>query len=298
MKKILIAGGSGFVGEHLRRFFVSKYYEVYILSTQRNLASQSHVIYWNPYQRDIEWKESILFDAVINLAGANIGQKYWTKKRKQELVKSRIESTLFLKELIHHGQLKTNYFIQSSAVGYYGDRGSQILDETSSNGEGFLANLCHDWEQSIEDIVIPYSIHRLGVVFHPKEGAFSKLTLGLKFKILVILGRGSQIISWIDIEDLCAQFFFSIEHQLEGIYNAVAPQPVSYLYLLKKYNQKFGGISMPLVIPSFLVRFVLKDFSEMFLYSQKVSSKKIESLGMKYEVPSFRTFLHYYRKKF
>lgn len=297
MKRILIAGGSGFIGEHLRRLLVSKYYEVYILSTQRNLVNSTHVIYWNPYDKVIDIGDNKEFDTIINLAGANIGQKFWTKKRKEELYKSRIESTFFLKSLIQQGRLISDYFIQTSAIGIYGDRGNEKLVEDSFPGKGFLAELTLKWEESIKELSIPYSILRLGIVFSPHQGAFPKLIMGLKFKFLVIFGKGSQYISWIDIDDLCHLFSFAIDNRIKGVYNAVSPQPVEYIYLLKRYNNKYGSVSIPFIIPAFIVRFFMRDFSELFLNSQRVSSKKIEKLGFKFETLNFKYFLEKYRKK-
>jgi uncharacterized protein len=297
MKKILIAGGSGFVGEHLRRTYISQYAEVYILTTQKSLSNQAQFIYWNPEIEEIEWKDIKDFNTVINLAGANIGQKYWTKKRKIELESSRINSSLFLKKLINSQELKTNYFIQSSAVGYYGDRQFLKLDEAETKGEGFLADLTEKWEQSIEGLNCNNVILRLGVVFHPKQGAFPKLIMGLKFKFLVILGKGIQYISWIDIDDLCRLILHCEEHKLIGIYNAVSPQPVQLFYLLKKLKRKLGGISIPFILPAFLVRFLLGDFSELFLFSQKASSRKIEREGFVFETPNFISFIQKYKKR-
>jgi uncharacterized protein len=297
MKKILIAGGSGFVGEHLRRLLLSQYAEVYILSTQKSLAEQSHIIYWNPKNEEIYLKDVDRFDTVVNLSGANIGDKYWTKSRKLELENSRVDSTLFLKKLIAEEKLKTSYFIQSSAVGYYGDRGNLKLDETQNRGEGFLATLTEKWEASLNDINCPHVILRIGVVFHPTQGAFPKLILGLKFKFLVILGKGTQYISWIDIDDLSRLILFCDEKKLVGIYNAASPQPVQLFYLLKKLHRKIGGITIPMILPAFLVKFLLGDFSELFLFSQKGSCRKIELEGFKFEVPNLIAFIAKYKKK-
>lgn len=297
MKRILIAGGSGFVGEHLRRLLVSQYAEVYILSTQKSLATQSHVIYWQPKLEIIEWKSNREFDTVINLSGANIGSKFWTNNRKKELEKSRVESTFFLKNLINTKDLITNYFIQPSAVGYYGDRDNQKLIETEKVGDGFLATLTQKWESSIQNLNVPHVVLRIGVVFHPRQGAFPKLIMGLKFKFLVIMGKGTQYISWIDIDDLCRLILFCDEKKLTGTYNAVATQPVQLFYLLKKLHRKIGGITIPFTIPAAIVRFFLGDFSELFLFSQKASSRKIESEGFKYETPDFISFINKYKKK-
>lgn len=297
-KRVLIAGGSGFVGEHLRRLFVSHYYEVYLLSTQKELSTQQHIIYWLPSKNKIDLKEHNTFDVIVNLAGAGIADKLWTNKRKEELKNSRIESTMFLKEMIHNGTLKSSYFVQASAIGFYGDRGYEKLTEESTRGEGFLSLLTEQWEASISGLQIPYSIARIGIVFHPDAGAFPKLIMGLRFKFMVIFGKGRQYISWIDIRDLCELILFLSHKRLTGTFNAVSPQPVQFMYLLKKFNQKFGGISIPLTVPAFLLKLFIGNMSEVFLNSQKVSCRKIENLGFTFQSKTLALFFKSYKKRF
>ena len=269
MKRVLIAGGSGFVGEHLRRLFVSKYYEVFILSTQRKLSIQSHILHWSPYSETIDLKGIDSFDIVINLAGAGIADRLWTKKRKEELLNSRVKSTLFLKDLINSGKIKTDFLVQASAIGIYGDRFHEKLSEDALKGEGYLAYITEN-----------------------------KLVMGLRFKFMVIFGNGRQYISWIDVHDLCELIYFIATKKATGVFNAVSPQPVQFIYLLKKYNQKYGGISIPFIVPAFLLKWIIGDMSEVFLFSQKVSSRKIELLGFRFVSHSLAQFFKNYKKKF
>lgn len=298
MKRVLIAGGSGFVGEHLRRLFVSHYYEVFILSTQKKLATQSHVLFWSPYTQEIDLKGIDSYDIVINLAGAGIADKLWTQKRKEELLNSRVKSTQFLKELIHSGKVKTDFFVQASAIGIYGDRSHEKLSEEAPKGNGRLAEITEKWESAIQGLNIPHAIVRIGIVFHPSMGAFPKLVMGLRFKFMVIFGSGRQYISWIDVNDLCEMIYWIATKKAAGVFNAVSPQPVQFIYLLKKYNQKFGGISIPFTVPAFLLRWVIGDMSEVFLFSQKVSSRKIENLGFKFLSNNLSQFFKNNKKKF
>jgi len=297
MKRILIAGGSGFVGEHLRRLFVSHYYEVFILSTQKQLTSQQHVLYWSPYKKEIDLRGIDSFDAIVNLAGAGVADRLWTQKRRDELLNSRVESTLFLKELITQGKLKTDFLVQASAIGIYGDRGHERLDETAHQGDGFLAKLTSHWEAATQGLPIPLSIVRIGVVFHPSQGAFPKLVMGLKFRFMVIFSHGRQYISWIDVQDLSELIYFLIQRKETGVFNAVSPQPMQYIYLLKRFNSKFGGLSIPFVIPAMVLRWLIGDLSEIFIFSQKVCSRKIENLGFQFQVRNLATFLKKNKKK-
>ena len=298
MKRVLIAGGSGFVGEHLRRLFVSKYYEVFILSTQRKLSIQSHILHWSPYSETIDLKGIDSFDIVINLAGAGIADRLWTKKRKEELLNSRVKSTLFLKVLINSGKIKTNFLVQASAIGIYGDRFHEKLSEDALKGEGYLAYITENWEAALVGLKTQNAIVRIGIVFHPSMGAFPKLVMGLRFKFMVIFGNGRQYISWIDVHDLCELIHFIATKKATGVFNAVSPQPVQFIYLLKKYNQKYGGISIPFIVPAFLFKWIIGDMSEVFLFSQKVSSRKIELLGFRFVSHSLAQFFKNYKKKF
>lgn len=299
MAKVLIAGGSGFVGENLRRLFVSRYHEVFILSTNYKVCYQSlHNLFWCPRENKIELKGHLEFDLIINLAGANIGSKYWTAKRKLELETSRVESTLFLKQLIQENQLKTSFFIQASAIGFYGSNTERWITEESHVGTGFLANLTSKWEEAIKSIYCPLSIIRIGIVFDPKLGAFPKLIQTLKFRFLIVFGNGEQFISWIDIDDLCELIYHVYTHRQVGIYNAVSPKPIRYFNILQKYNQKFGGISIPIKIPSIILRWILGDFSELFLNSQHISNQKIVDTGFRFSTPELNDFFKKYKKIF
>ena len=297
MKRILIAGGSGFVGEHLRRLLVSHYFEVYILSTQKSLATQQHVLYWSPYSKEIDLRGIDQFDAIINLAGAGIADKLWTKKRREELLNSRVKTIYFLQELLDRRILKTDYLVQASAIGIYGDRGYEKLDETATRGEGYLSSLTEQWESASQKYTLPHSIVRIGIVFDPHQGAFPKLIMGLKFRFMVIFGTGRQYISWIDVQDLTELIYFLINRKEVGVFNAVSPQPVQYIYLLKKFNSKFGGISIPFSVPAIILKWIIGDFSELFLFSQKVCSRKIEKLGFHFQVKNITAFLKKNKKK-
>lgn len=290
-KKILLAGGSGFVGDNLRRFLVGAHHEVYILTTQRNKIHSPYEIYWNPSEKKIELNDNVRFDVIVNLAGANIGEKYWTQKRKKVIWSSRIDSTRFLVDLLHAKAIFTEYFIQFSAIGFYGDRNKTLIDETSVKGTGFLSDLCESWENEVRGLDVTHSILRLGVVFSPEGGAFQKLVMTLNFKISLVFGFGNNYISWIECIDVVRMIHFMIEHRLTGVYNAVSPYPIKNLSLLRLYAKHKGIISMPLFVPKWLIKLILGDFSELLVDSQRISSKKIEQEGFKFKVSKFTHFL-------
>lgn len=294
--RYLIAGGTGFVGEHLRRHLLAEYAEVVVLTTDANKKDGKHYFYWNPKLGICELEDNSYYDTLINLSGANIAEKYWTKKRKKTIVDSRTITTSFLASLIESGKIKTNYVVQASAIGFYGDQGDQWTQENSPLGSGFLAEVCEKWEDAAEKYSCPKSILRIGIVFHPNEGAFPKMIMGLKWRICNMLGNGKNYISWIDIDDLCQMILFLSKNKHAGTFNAVSPEPIRTLKLLQKLIEKTNRLSLTITIPGALIRFLLGDFSELFLSSQKVSSSKIENLGFKFSVGTYDQFLKKYKK--
>lgn len=291
MKKILIAGGSGFIGDNLRRYLLSKRYEVFILTTNSQKCSSKYEIYWNPEQKVIQLNNDSIFDSIVNLAGANIGEKYWTKKRKKILWDSRIDSTNFLRRLIESNKISCSYFLQASAIGYYGEGNSKVLSEESPKGNGFLADLTAAWEHKVLNLMVPYSIFRFGIVLNTTEGAFKKLILSLNFKIALVFGTGKNYISWIDSLDLVRMLETAIDLKLKGTFNAVSPKPIKNINLLRKYSLFNNLISIPLYVPKWILRLFLGDFSELFLLSQRVSSLKIERTGFVFKISTFDNFL-------
>lgn len=292
--KVLIAGGSGFVGTQLRRYLMSQYIEVYILTTQPNLADNQFVFYWNPRKKICNLPASIEFDTMINLCGANIADKLWTSKRKQELIDSRTQPIQYLRELMQSDKLRIRYIVQASAIGYYGSTDRELKNEESSKGSGYLAEICDQWEAA-STYDCPTSILRIGIVFAPESGAFPKLVQGLRFRVMPLFGRGDQIISWIDISDLCRLIHWLITNQKKGVYNAVNSSPIENLRLLKKFQKYIGGTSLPLPIPERLIQILLGDFSELLLSSQNIQVSKAVSEGFEFQVDKFSSFLKKYK---
>lgn len=289
--RILIAGGTGFVGQNLRRHFLSQYAEVHILSTNPNLVNGMNIFYWNPRKRIYQGPVHKSYDCIVNLAGANIAEKFWTAKRKQEILDSRIQSCEFISELLDNSRLRTGFLLQASAIGIYGDSEYIAIEENVKDNKNFMSYVCVEWEKAANKIQVPKAIFRIGIVFHKSQGAFPKLVMSVKYRICLLLGDGKNFLSWIDVDDLCRMMIHAISHKMEGIYNAVSPEPIQNIKLLKEYKKKFGGLSMTLVVPRFILKVLLGDFSSLFLFSQNVSSAKIQQTGFEFQVPTLKRFL-------
>ncbi len=299
MKKILIAGGSGFIGRNLSFYFINKNYNIYHLSTSKKQIQNIQVFEWNPKKRLIsEEGKQILqqVDAIIVLSGANIAGKIWDDSYKKEIQNSRIDSTTFLCELLNNSinQKRPEVVIFASATGFYGDRGSEVLTEESKRGSGFLAETCELWEQSAINLHPEIrKVHiRIGFVLDKNEGALPKMILPIKFFVGAIPGSGKQFVSWIHILDLVRIFEFAVENtEVRGIYNGTAPHPVTLEDLLntsaKILNRK---IFLP-NIPEFLIRFALGEMSELVLASSCVIPKRLLDKNFEFKYKTIESAL-------
>ncbi|MBP6455204.1 MAG: TIGR01777 family oxidoreductase [Chitinophagaceae bacterium] len=288
-KKIIIAGGSGFVGKALTAFLLKKNYSVIVLTTNKKLVSKTdHVefVYWNPEENEIATTLKFENYIVINLAGANVAKGRWTENRKKEILESRVKPILFLKKLHQEKRINITYFISASAIGFYGLT-ENFCDENTFGDNSFLSETCQKWEHAADEIKnlgVPTSILRLGIVLGKNEGALPSLIQSLNFKVAAIPSNGNQIMSWIHINDVVKMFFHLIEKKQVGIFNAVAPNPISYNVLFKEIK-KLKSFWMLFHIPVWFLKIVLGEFATELTKSTKVSSKKIEDLGFQFEFP-------------
>ncbi len=290
MARILIAGGTGLVGKTLTQHLLGKGHEVSILSRSSKKIESVAVYQWDPLKNEIDEKCIVDVDYVINLAGAGIADKRWTASRKKLIIESRTKSAEILGRLIKSYNKSIKY-MAASAIGYYGNRGHEILTEESSPGEGFLSESVLAWEaasQSIAKIGVEVSILRIGIVLSTKGGALAKMLMSYPLKVGSYFGDGSQIYSWIHIDDLVRIFSFLMEREGKNrrVINAVAPSPVSNKQMAKSINTAgaYGALIIP--APSIAMKLALGEMSAVVLDSTKVESKKLESLGFEFQWPT------------
>ena len=238
MATIIITGGTGLIGKELAKALLEKGYHVIILSRRpadKQITGNLSYANWNVEQQTID-KEAIgAADYIIHMAGAGVADKRWTKKRKQEIISSRVESSKLIVDSLKTISNKIKAVISASAIGWYGPD-SVISDpdpftENNPADDSFLGNTCKQWEESIEPVTgLGKRLVKLrtGIVLSKKGGALKEFIKPLKFGIAAILGNGKQIISWVHIDDLVSMFIAAIENEnINGVYNAVAPNPVS-----------------------------------------------------------------------
>jgi len=283
MKEVVIAGGTGAIGQKLCKVLIDSGYKVIVLS--RKLKTyQKDGVYYQPYPiTSIEIGE--FFEgkfALINLAGHLVADGRWNVKTKDLIYYSRKDTTHDLVEGINICKNPPNLFISTSAIGYYGDRGIEELDEYSSKGLGFLSDVCMVWEDEAKKSKIKTAIIRVGVVLDKNSGALSKMLLPFKFFVGGPIGNGKQILSWIDIEDLVNAYKFVLDNSLDGIYNATAPNPVdmnSFAKTLAKVMKRPNLFR----VPSFVLKVLMGESSVIVLGGQKVIPEELSKAGFKFK---------------
>lgn len=294
MSNILIAGGTGFIGLHLSRLLLDLGHEVRHVSRRANRQAEFPAYGWDINSMTIERDAIANADVVINLAGAGIADKRWTKKRKQTIIDSRVKTTALLAQAIREGVTRPKLYINSSAVGYYGNQGDKICLETDAPGEGFLSESCLAWEQSvtpIQQMGIPTAIVRTGIVLHPKGGALQKMLLPLKVWNSTYFGNGEQWYSWIHMLDICRIYAYLIEHQLAGTFNAVAPNPAQNKTLAKTLPRAAGKRALVSPAPAFALRLLFGEMADTILDSTRCSAEKIQAAEFQFQFPELEAAL-------
>jgi uncharacterized protein (TIGR01777 family) len=312
MPTVIITGGTGLVGRALGQALLEKGYHVIILTRESNRKSAvTGLSYaaWNVEEQTIDKSAIAAADYIVHLAGAGVADKRWSKKRKQEILDSRVNSSGLLVKSLKEVPNKIKVVVGASAIGWYGS--DLIPNPSLQGGEGsrarqfeehdppavdFLGQACKKWEESSKPVTglgIRLVLFRTGIVLSTEGGALKEFIKPMKFGIAAILGKGTQIISWIHIDDLVNMYIAAIEKQeLTGIYNAVAPHPVSNKELvlqLAKIRKKFF---IPVHVPSFMLKLLLGEMSREVLKSATVSNAKISATGFIFRYPTIGSALN------
>lgn len=287
MKNILISGGSGLVGQRITELLEKKGYEVAWLSRSQQ---ERKSFLWDVEKKEIDPKAIEWADAIIHLAGAGVAEKRWTPERKKLILDSRTHSTQLLFSAIEKSEKKPSTFISASAVGYYGfNTGTTLVDERSKAGSDFLAEVVIAWEhevKKIEALHLRTVLLRIGIVLDAEGGALGEM---LKPPVAAPLGSGDQWMSWIHIEDLANMFVYALEKTtLQGIYNAVGPNPATNQQLTKEAAAAKGKPYLGIGVPGFGLKLVLGEMAAMVLGGNRVSSQKIQKAGFEFEFPELK----------
>jgi len=290
MSTILIAGGTGLIGKRLSAMLAQQGHTVYHLSRSASPDATYKTYQWNPTKKEIDKAALSSADYVINLAGAGIADKRWTDKRKKIIINSRVNGNELLAETLpQFPNIKA--YVSASAIGYYGDRGTTVLSEKDTPGkEGFLSESVVAWEKSIGLVAatgIRTVVVRIGIVLSTEGGALEKLLLPFKAWLGVYFGDGQQVYSWIHQDDLVRIFIQAIkEEKMSGVYNGVAPNPVSNKVFTKITADVLGKSALIVPSPAFAMRLAMGEMADVVLTGSNVSSKKIEATGFEFKFPT------------
>jgi uncharacterized protein len=295
MPSVIITGGTGLVGTALSRLLTLQGFSVIILSRDpaRHKSQSPSIRYaaWNI--RDQTINEEAIREAkfIIHLAGAGVADKRWTDKRKKEIQESRIKSSELLIKALAQIPNKVEAVVSASAIGWYAESAVVQRVETDPPDPGFLGETCRLWEQHIQPVTAMGKrlvILRSGIALSNDGGAFPEFKRPVRFGIASILGNGRQIISWIHLDDLCRLYLEAmINPQWSGIYNAVAPQPVTNkAFMIELGNRMKRTFYISLPVPGFVLRLLLGEKSTEILKSSNVSCEKIKKQGFQFIYPT------------
>ncbi len=283
--KVLISGASGLIGTELNKQLTALGHQVVRLV--RRPTSSPDELSWAPGLEPLDPAKLSDIDAVINLAGATTGKIPWTKKYEKELIASRLDSTKTLVDAINACPNPPKVLISGSASGIYGDQGDKWLDESSPKGEGFLADLAYNWEESAKKANTRVVLVRTTMVMSKQLGALGKLLPLIKLGIGGALGSGKQWWAWISLEDQARAIIHLIENEsTSGAYNLTAPEPATCEQIIKELGRQLKRPTW-LRVPAFAMRLLIgKAADELLLCSQKMKSHRLEQTGFVFKHPT------------
>ena len=284
-KNVLISGAAGFIGTHLTELLVESGYNVKIL-TRSARASKENVVSWNPERGELDFEALKGLDAVVHLAGESIAGR-WTDQKKAKIENSRVQGTELLSKVLSNLDKKPEVLITASAIGFYGNRGDEILTEASTHGDGFLADVGVKWENATKvakESGIRVCNLRIGLVLGTDGGALEKMLTPFKLGLGGKIGDGKQYWSWVTIDDLVGIIYYLLNNDnIEGPVNAVAPNSVTN----GEFTSVLGrALNRPTIfpLPAFAARALLgKMADETMLSSTRVVPKKLLDLGYEFK---------------
>jgi uncharacterized protein (TIGR01777 family) len=294
--KVLVTGASGLVGSRLVRVLSEAGYSVVMLSHSRKTDKSSGIFHWDIGRMVIDSEALEGVNYIINLAGAGIADKRWSSERKKEIIDSRVSSAELLHNSIVRGSLNIECYITASATGFYGNGTSdRIYTEDDPPANDFLAQTCRLWEEGA-DLFLSEGIRtvkvRTGIVLARDGGFMKKISFPAAAGIFGWFGKGRQHFPWIHIEDLCRIYLRALENaNFNGPYNAVAPHQVTQKEFMSIYAKIKGKPALKAGIPSFLIRIILGQMSEMLLNGSRVSNDALKSCGFEYSYPALEEAL-------
>lgn len=295
--KVLITGATGLVGTELVSLLLKKGIHIHYLTTSENkIQNEKHYngYLWNPDNGEIDESALDGVDTIIHLAGATISKR-WTESYKQEILESRLITTNLLYNVLKNKPNEVKHFICASAIGIYPDSRTTVYSEDNTDVDNsFLGKVTEKWEEAasqIERLGITVSKVRTGLVLSGKGGALAEMVKPVKLGLGAAFGDGNQYQSWVHIRDLVCIYYFILTEELGGVYNAVAPYPVSQNTLMKTIAKVLDKPYFMPNIPKFIAELALGEMHILLLSSQNVSARKILDEGFQFKYISLEKAL-------
>ena len=286
--KVAVTGASGLIGSALVSELENRGDQVLRIG---RTARQEGDIVWDPMEGNLDPALIEAVDAVVNLAGETIEGR-WTAKKKKKILESRVKGTQLLSQTFQRLDTPPKIFVSSSASGFYGDRGEEILTESSTAGNGFLADVCKAWEAAADtSSETRLVIARTGVVFDPSGGALQKLLIPIRLFFGGPLGGGKQWWPWITLADEVKALMHMIDTDIEGPVNLVSPQPLRNKELTKQIAK---ALKRPAFIPApaFALRALLGEMADgLLLSSSRILPEALEKSGFQFSSPDLQSAL-------
>ena len=278
---VLITGATGLVGQELVNLLLQNGHNVHYLSTSKSkLVTNTNYkgFYWDPKNAEIDTNALTDVEVIIHLAGANVAKK-WTTTYKKQIIESSVLPTQLLYKTLQKNSHQVKQIISASAVGIYPDSLTDIYHETDLDIDvSFLGNVVKQWENEVsqfEKLEIIVSKIRIGIVLAKNGGALQEMAKPIKYGVGAAFGSGEQYQSWIHVQDLVVIFQFVMENQLAGVYNGVAPYPVTNSELTKAIAKTLGKPLFLPNIPKFVMKLILGEMHQILFSSQHVSCRKL-----------------------
>lgn len=283
--KVLITGATGLIGNELVALLLQNGISIHYLTTsKKKIENQPNYkgFYWNPEQGTIDENCLMGVDAIIHLAGATISKR-WTTSYKQEIIESRLLSSAVLFKALKNHPNQVKQIVSASGTAIYPNNDKVIYDENATEFDNyFLGNVVLKWEESVDkfkSLGLKVCKLRTGIVLSNKGGALIEMAKPIKMGIGAPFGTGKQMQSWIHIHDIAALYFFAITNDLEGVYNAVAPNPVSNEKLTVAIARVLRKPLFMPNIPKFMMNLLLGEMHELLFENRNISSQKSVAKG-------------------
>lgn|SRR5262245_39041188 len=296
--RILVSGSHGLVGSALIPELKARGHEIVQLVRE---APRNGEIFWNPEDGKLDPAALTDFDAVIHLAGEPIAVRRWSEEQKVRIRDSRTLGTSLLAETLAKLPAPPKTFLSSSAIGYYGDRGSEALTEESAPGSGFLPDVCKAWEAATQPAArqgIRVVLLRTGIVLSPAGGALGKMLTPFKMGVAGVLGDGKQYMSWIALDDEIGAILHALDtNPLRGPVNLVAPRAATNAEFTKALGR---ALKRPAVLPmpAFAVRLVFGEMGDtLLLASTRVEPKRLLTSNYRFRYPDLEAALRHLLRK-